>query len=124
MRAGNREHHCASFTLRHVLPSMTFGTRTVWSSRTKIAASDTHRIIADILVDPALGVGILQFDDCLASCFRCNDHGDEMLIAYADQIGNGAMLKQPGFLADCRTGSPGQVDGRIPGAAVEEECKA
>ena len=63
VRAGSQERHGASFTLRHVRAGMMFGTRSVWRGRTRIAVSDVHRTIIDMLDDPEVGAGIQHVDD-------------------------------------------------------------
>ena len=103
VRAGSQEHHGTSFTVRRVRAGMMFGTGSVWCGRTRIAISDVHRTIIDMLDDPALGAGIQHAEDCLASYFERQDRDDEKLVAYADRIGNGAILKRLGFLAERRS---------------------
>ena len=110
VRAGSQERHGASFTLRHVRAGMMFGTRSVWRGRTRIAVSDVHRTIIDMLDDPEVGAGIQHVDDCLASYFGRKDRDDGKLVAYADRIGNGAIFKRLGFLAERRSGSSALLD--------------
>ena len=110
MRARNQERHGASFTLRHARPDMIFGTRSVWRDRIRIAVSDVHRTIVDMLDDPDLGAGIQHVDDCLASYFGRRDRDDDRLVAYADLVGNGAVFKRLGFLAERGSGSTALVD--------------
>ena len=110
VRAGSQERHGAKFTLRHVRADMMFGTRSVWRGRTRIAVSDVHRTIVDMLDDPELGAGIQHVDDCLASYFDRKDRDDERLVAYADRIGNGAIFKRLGFMAERRSGGTALLD--------------
>jgi predicted transcriptional regulator of viral defense system len=110
VRAGSQERHGASFTLRHVRPGMIFGTKSVWRGRTRIAVSDVHRTIVDMLDDPELGAGIQHVDDCLASYFGRRDRNDDRLVAYADRLGNGAVFKRLGFLAERGSGGTALVD--------------
>ena len=110
VRAVSQERHGASFTLRHVRAGMMFGTRSVWRGRTRIAVSDVHRTIIDMLDDPALGAGIQHVDDCLGSYLGRKDQDDGKLLAYADRIGNGAVFKRLGFLAERKSGSTALVD--------------
>jgi predicted transcriptional regulator of viral defense system len=88
------------FTLKHVKPEKIFGTKPTWRRNTKVSVSDVHRTIIDMLDDPALGGGIQHVSDCLQAYFKRADRDDEELIAYADQIGNGAVFKRLGFLAE------------------------
>ena len=110
VRARRRDHHGASFTLRHVRPGMIFGTKSVWRGRTRIAVSDVHRTIVDVLDDPELGAGIQHVDDCLASYWGHRDRNDDRLVAYADRLGNGAVFKRLGFLAERGFGGAALVD--------------
>ena len=55
----------------------------------------THR-----LFDPALGGGIQHVSDCLAAYLKRADRDDALLIGYADHLGNGAVFKRLGFLAE------------------------
>ena len=110
VRAGSQERHGASFTLRHVRPGMIFGTRSVWRGRIRIAVSDVHRTIVDMLDDPELGAGIQHVNDCLASYFGRRDRNDDRLVAYADRLGNGAVFKRLGFLAERGSGGTALVD--------------
>ena len=110
VRARSQKRHGASFTLRHVRPDMIFGARGVWRGRSRILVSDVHRTIVDMLHDPGLGAGIQHVDDCLASYFGRGDRDDERLVAYADRLGNGAVFKRLGFLAERGSGSFALVD--------------
>ena len=58
--------------------------------------------IIDMLNDPTIGGGIQQVSDCLAEYFKRPDREDKRLIAYADKLGNGAVFKRLGFLAEGR----------------------
>ena len=103
LRARNKKRHGVSFVLKHIRPGMMFGTKRVWRGRTKIAVSDVHRTIVDMLDDPELGAGIQHIDDCLASYLNRRDRNDDRLVAYADRLGNGAVFKRLGFLAERRS---------------------
>ena len=105
VRARTQERHGTTFTLRHTRPDMMFGTRSVWRGTTRIAVSDVHRTIMDMLDDPALGAGIQHVSDCIAAYFDRRDRDDGKLVAYADRLGNGAVFKRLGFLAERGSGS-------------------
>lgn len=100
VRAKSQQRHGAQFTLKHVRPDRIFATKTVWRGQTRIALSDIHRTIIDMLDDPAIGAGIQHVTDCLTAYFDRKDRDDEKLIAYADRLGNGAVFKRLGFLAE------------------------
>jgi len=90
------------FTLKHQNPKNIFGTKSVWRHHSKVLISDLHRTIIDMLDEPSLGGGIQHVADCLSTYFKRNDRDDQMLIAYADRLGNGAVFKRLGFLAEKR----------------------
>jgi len=105
VRAKSQQRHGTHFSLKHVRQDMIFGTKTVWRGRTRIAVSDVHRTIIDMLDDPDLGAGIQHVADCLAVYFERKDRDDDKLIAYADRVGNGAVFKRLGFLAERGSGT-------------------
>jgi predicted transcriptional regulator of viral defense system len=100
VRQKNQLRHGARFHLKHVDANKIFGTKTVWRNRTKVAVSDVHRTIIDMLDDPALGGGIQHVADCLQSYLKRTDRDDQKLIEYADRLGNGAVFKRLGFLVE------------------------
>ena len=77
-----------------------FGTKAVWRGNTRVLVSDIHRTIIDILDNPKLGGGIQHVSDCLAVYLKNPDRSDETLIEYAENLGNGAVMKRLGYLVD------------------------
>ncbi len=107
------EKQGALFSVRHISEAKFFGTQSVWRGRTRIAVSDIHRTIVDMLDDPSAGGGIQHVADCFAQYLRRSDGDPQKLIAYAERLGNGAVFKRLGFLAE-----------RLPnGKAVAEACR-
>lgn len=104
IRHKSEVRHGAEFTLKHVGGEKIFGTKTVWRRRTKVAVSDIHRTIIDMLDDPALGGGIQHVADCLKVYLQRADRNDTQLIDYAARLGNGAVFKRLGFLAERESG--------------------
>lgn len=100
VRQKNQLRHGTRILLKHFDTKKIFGTKTVWRHRTKVAVSDIHRTIVDMLDDPALGGGIQHVADCLTSYLKRRDRNDQTLIEYADRLGNGAVFKRLGFLAE------------------------
>lgn len=100
IREKRQERQGFQFTLKHLNVSKIFGTKLIWRHRTKVPVSDVHRTIVDMLDDPALGGGIQQVSDCLNSYLARADRNDQKLIEYGDRLGNGAVLKRLGFLAE------------------------
>lgn len=94
-----KRENCA-FTLKKVDTVSIFGTKSVWRSRTKVQVSDVHRTIVDMLNDPSVGGGIQHVSECLAEYVRRRDRDFDTLVEYADRLGNGALFKRLGFLAE------------------------
>lgn len=93
------------FVVRHIPAAKIFGTRTLWRGRVKLQISDPTRTIIDLLDDPRMGGGIRHVADCLKAYLARDDSDPKLLIAYAERIGNGAVFKRLGFLAE-REGGP------------------
>lgn len=94
------ERQGAVFTVIHTGKERLFGTQAVWRGQTKIAVSDIHRTIVDMLNDPSSGGGIQHVADCFAAYMRRSDRDEARLIGYAERLGNGAVFKRLGFLAE------------------------
>lgn len=94
------ERQSAVFTLKHIREELIFGTKTVWRGQTRIAVSDVHRTVVDMLDDPAVGGGIQHVADCFAEYMKRSDADPAKLVEYADCHGNGAIFKRLGFLAE------------------------
>ncbi|SPH17918.1 hypothetical protein DEA8626_01446 [Defluviimonas aquaemixtae] len=94
------ERQGAIFTLRHIKEELIFGTKTVWRGHTRVAVSDVHRTIIDMLADPTVGGGIQHVSECFANYLQRKDADPRALIEYALKNGNGAIFKRLGFLAE------------------------
>ena len=105
VREKQQVRHGAQFALYHIPENRIFGTRTVWRGRSKIQVSDVHRTIVDMLDNPSLGGGIQHVADCLDAYLKRSDRNDDTLIKYAERLGNGAIFKRLGFLAERRADS-------------------
>lgn len=88
------------FSLKHVKEELIFGTKTVWRGQTRVQLSDIHRTMVDMLDDPATGGGIQHVADCFTRYLQREDSEPRLLIGYADRLGNGAVFKRLGFLAE------------------------
>ncbi len=93
------------FTLTHIDEQKIFGTQSVWRHQTRVPVSDVHRTIIDMLNDPTLGGGIQHSADCFNAYLKRNDRDDNKLIDYASRLGNGAVFKRLGFLAERQSGA-------------------
>jgi predicted transcriptional regulator of viral defense system len=101
------------FTLKHLSADKIFGTQPVWRHHTKVPVSDVHRTIIDMLDDPALGGGIQHVADCLKAYYARTDRSEPKLIEYGERLGNGAVFKRLGFLAE-----------KLPdGSTLAESCR-
>jgi predicted transcriptional regulator of viral defense system len=98
------------YTVKHIRPDLIFGLEPVWFQNIKVAVSDVHRTILDLLNEPAFGGGIRHVVDCFAEYLRHEYRQDEKLISYAERLGNGAVFKRLGFLAERRSGNTYLVD--------------
>ena len=108
LRQTHQVRHGASFTLQHVPAENIFGTKTVWRQRSRVLVSDVHRTMIDMLDKPGLGGGIQHVADCLTTYLARADRNDGLLMQYADRLGNGAVFKRLGFLAE-RTGTADEI---------------
>jgi predicted transcriptional regulator of viral defense system len=114
VREKNQVRHGAHFTLYHIPEERIFATMTVWRGNTKVLISDLHRTIIDMLDNPALGGGIQHVADCFDAYLGRADRNNDALIDYAEALGNGAIFKRLGFLAE-----------RHPdGARLAEACRS
>jgi predicted transcriptional regulator of viral defense system len=77
-----------------------FGVTPSWHGRIKVQVSDVHRTMIDMLDEPAAGGGIRHVNDCLIAYFGRPDADTTKLVTYAERIGNGAIFKRLGFLAE------------------------
>jgi len=100
VRHKRQERHGTLFSLKHIEKRKLFGTKIVWRHQTRVPVSDVHRTMIDMLDDLEIGGGIQHVADCLAGYLRRNDRDDEKLIEYAVRLGNGAVFKRLGFLAE------------------------
>ena len=88
------------FSLKHINAGEIFGTRSIWRGKSRILVSDIHRTMVDILDDPAVGGGIQHVSDCLSNYLNSRNRDDATLLGYASRLGNGAVFKRLGFLAE------------------------
>lgn len=90
----------AEFFVNHVSEDLLFGLSARWIGQTRVSVADPHRTVVDMLDDPRLGGGARHTSDCLTAYFRSEHASRETIIAYAERIGNGAVFKRLGFLAE------------------------
>ncbi len=88
------------FLLRTISASALFGTKPVWRGQVKINVADSTRTVLDMLDDPALGGGIRPTVDVFHAYIGSDKKDTKLLIQYADRLGNGAVFKRLGFIAE------------------------
>ncbi len=93
-------YHDTEFVLKHVPEKVLFGLKTLWRENVKILISDKHRTIIDMLDTPETGGGITHVSECLQNYLKDPDADPGKLIEYAVKLGNGAVFKRLGFLAE------------------------
>jgi len=108
LRQTRQVRHGSTFTLRHTSEEKIFGTKSIWRKRSRVLISDVHRTIVDMLDDPALGAGIQHVSDCFNAYLTRADRDDKRLLDYAARLGNGAVFKRLGFLAE-QAGKAAQI---------------
>ena len=87
-----------------------FGTTPVWRDQARVQVSDPTRTIVDVLDDPRLGGGMRNVADVLHEYFTGAHRDDDLLVVYADRLGNRAVFKRLGFVLEhLHIESPGLV---------------
>lgn len=81
-------------------PEVLFGTRKVWRSRERVDVSDPTKTIVDVLDDPSIGGGIRNVADILDVYLSGDLRDDELLVGYADRLGNRTVFKRLGYLLE------------------------
>lgn len=77
-----------------------FGTTVVWRQQVRVRVSDPSRTIVDLLDDPTLGGGMRNVADVVHEYLTGEHRDDDLLIAYADRLGNRAGFKRLGFVLE------------------------
>lgn len=90
------------FLLHHAAQNRLFGLKAIWRGTRKVNVSDPARTLIDMLAMPETGGGIDHVADCLAACVKASTFNRDDLVRYAELLGNGAVFKRLGFLAETR----------------------
>jgi predicted transcriptional regulator of viral defense system len=77
-----------------------FGLKPIWRGTVQVNVSDPTRTIVDLMDDPSLGGGLRPAVDVFSAYMRGDNKNVELLLSYGDQLGNRAMFKRLGFLAE------------------------
>ena len=102
-RPVSRRHqiiHNIAFVVTHIAPDKQFGTKTVWKKEKKLSVSDPTRTIVDMLSNPWVGGGIQHVIDCFRNYLKSEHVNPKQVIDYAERLGNAAVFKRLGFLAE------------------------
>ncbi len=100
IRVKTVETQSAVFILKNIREELIFGTKTVWRGQTRVAVSDLHRTIIDMLEEPAVGGGVQHVADCFTQYLSRPERDPQTLVDYAERLGNGVVFKRLGFLAE------------------------
>jgi len=104
IRESSQTLHGIPFTLYRIQEDKIFGVKVIWRGRTRVSISDVHRTIIDMLDNPEVGGGIQHVNDCLITYLQGKEYNRDLLIGYADHLGNGAVFKRLGYLVECLKG--------------------
>jgi predicted transcriptional regulator of viral defense system len=77
---------------------LAWGLQSIWQSGVRIQIADRARTVVDVLDAPGLGGGIRLVSDILRAYL--DDHPHDVLVEYADRLGNGAVFKRLGYLIE------------------------
>ncbi len=84
---------------------MDWGLRPAWREERRVLFADPARTVIDVLDAPRLGGGIRQVTEIVAAYL--DEHDWRTLIEYGDRLGNRAVFKRLGYLAEAAgLGSP------------------
>ena len=102
VRSGEAIHQGVGFFIKQIPDASLFGTKPLWRGSTKILVSDPHKTMLDVIDDPVIGAGLQHTLDCLREYARRFDSqaARATLLDYAARIGNGALYKKLGYLAE------------------------
>lgn len=90
------------FLVHHSTVEKMFGLKQLWRGATRVQVSDPTRTVVDMLDSPKVGGGIDHVADCLSALLKQSPRNWSLLIRHAEQLGNGAVFKRLGYLADTR----------------------
>jgi len=99
-----------SFVLKRIPKDKIFGTKSIWRGQARVQIADKHRTIVDLLADPESGGGIRHVESCLWHYFKDSEADTNILIQYAEKLGNGAVFKRLGFLLSQKPGNETWID--------------
>jgi predicted transcriptional regulator of viral defense system len=77
---------------------MTWGLKSEWRNEYRLRFADPARTVVEILDTPRLGGGIRHCAEILSAYL--DDHDPDVLITYADQLGNRTVFKRLGYIVE------------------------
>ena len=87
------------YLLAHVSPAaMEWGMKTEWRGEVRLRLADPARTVIDILDAPRIGGGIRHGAEIVDAYLE--DHEPTILIEYGDRLGNRAVFKRLGYIAE------------------------
>jgi predicted transcriptional regulator of viral defense system len=89
-----------NFRVRTISAKAFFGMQTVWRGQVKVNVSDPSRTVLDMFNDPSLGGGLRPSVDTLRQYMASKNKRLELLMNYAERLGNGAVFKRLGFILE------------------------
>ena len=96
------------YLARRIPGRRVFGTKRVWRDRVAVEVSDPTRTLVDVLDEPRLGGGARHVAEMLRAYLGSEHRDDRLLLEYAHRLGNRAVFKRLGFLAEA-LGTPGEA---------------
>jgi predicted transcriptional regulator of viral defense system len=88
------------FQVRTASPDALFGTKPVWRGQVRVQVADPSRTIVDLMDDPGLGGGLRSSVDILQAYLSSQHKNRDLLVTYAERLGNKTVFKRLGFLAE------------------------
>jgi len=117
------------FRIKTIPAQRVFGHAPIWSGSKKIEMADPHRLLVDILDDPAFGGGGRHTVDIVREYIRSGKCSGETLLDYAKRYGKGTVFKRMGYLmealkaplseawfTECRSGISAGISDFDPGS--------
>jgi predicted transcriptional regulator of viral defense system len=77
-----------------------FGTKNVWIADEKVAVSDLHKTITDIIAYPSWGGGVVHVFDAVKNYLRHEAVDIAKVIEYGKKLSIGSFFKRLGFYLD------------------------
>jgi len=98
------------YLVAHAVPDvLTWGMASEWRDGIKLRFADPARTVVDMLDAPKLGGGIRHVAEVLATYLE--EHDPLTLVAWGDRLGNRAVFKRLGYLADSLELGPPELVG-------------